>query len=100
MWISGNCCVAFRLEDRDVRDVDLVGRCEERDIRMTNPPHRQVHFREGCLVGRVGGLSVAAAARDLNVGRRSLAMVLSALRRISPKMALKLEAFGWANVHF
>ena len=58
---------------------------------MCNPPHPGAVLRDGCL----GSEPMEAAARRLGVGAATLAQVLVGRGRITPALALKLEAGGW-----
>jgi addiction module HigA family antidote len=62
-------------------------------MRMHSPPHPGKIIREECLLPL--GLSVAAAARALGVGRKSLSTLINGRSRLSPEMAIRLsKAFG------
>jgi antitoxin HigA-1 len=62
-------------------------------MRMHRPPHPGKIIREECLLPL--GLSVAAAARILGVGRKSLSTLINGRSRLSPEMAIRLsKAFG------
>jgi addiction module HigA family antidote len=62
-------------------------------MRMHSPPHPGKIIREECLLPL--GLSVAAAARALGVGRKSLSTLINGRSRLSPEMAIRLsQAFG------
>ena len=62
--------------------------------RMRNPPHPGLTLRDDVLPAL--GLSVTAAAQQLDVSRVSLSRVLNGRAAISPEMALRIEA--WLGV--
>lgn len=61
---------------------------------MHNPPHPGETLREDVLPAL--GLTVTAAAKQLDVTRAALSRVLNGRAAISPEMALRLE--GWLGV--
>jgi len=61
---------------------------------MHNPPHPGEILRDDVLPEL--GLSVTAAARELDVTRAALSRVLHGHASISPKMALRIER--WLGV--
>lgn len=63
-------------------------------MEMHNPPHPGEILREDVLPAM--GLSVTQAARELGVTRAALSRVLNGHARISPQMALRIEA--WLGV--
>lgn len=63
-------------------------------MEMHNPPHPGEILREDVLPAL--GLSVTEAARQLGVTRAALSRVLNGHARISPQMALRIEA--WLGV--
>ena len=70
-------------------------------MKMHNPPHPGEVLRVLCLTPL--GLTVAEAARALNVSRKTLSGILNGRAGISPEMAVRLSlAFGtsaesWMN---
>ena len=62
--------------------------------RMYNPPHPGTTLRDDVLPAL--GLSVTAAAQQLDVSRVALSRVLNGRAAISPEMALRIEA--WLGV--
>ena len=62
--------------------------------RMYNPPHPGMTLRDDVLPAL--GLSVTAAAQQLDVSRVALSRVLNGRAAISPEMALRIEA--WLGV--
>ena len=62
--------------------------------RMQNPPHPGLPLRDDVLPAL--GLSVTAAAQQLDVSRVSLSRTLNGRAAISPEMALHIEA--WLGV--
>ena len=56
---------------------------------MHNPPHPGEVIRELCI--QPLGLSVTAAAKALNVSRKSLSELLNGKAGISPEMAIRLS---------
>ena len=62
--------------------------------RMHNPPHPGMTLRDDVLPAL--GLSVTAAAQQLDVSRVALSRVLNGRAAISPEMALRIEA--WLGV--
>jgi len=61
---------------------------------MFNPPHPGLTLRDDVLPAL--GLSVTAAAHQLDVSRVALSRVLNGRASISPEMALRIEA--WLGV--
>ena len=59
--------------------------------RMYNPPHPGMTLRDDVLPAL--GLSVTAAAQQLDVSRVALSRVLNGRAAISPEMALRIEAW-------
>ena len=59
--------------------------------RMVNPPHPGMTLRDDVLPAL--GLSVTAAAQQLDVSRVALSRVLNGRAAISPEMALRIEAW-------
>ena len=59
--------------------------------RMFNPPHPGLTLRDDVLPAL--GLSVTAAAQQLDVSRVALSRVLHGRAAISPEMALRIEAW-------
>lgn len=70
-------------------------------MKMHNPPHPGEVLRDLCLTPL--GLTVADAARALDVSRKTLSAILNGRAGISPEMAVRLSlAFGttaesWLN---
>lgn len=65
---------------------------------MFNPPHPGQVFRSSCLDGE---LSVAEAARALNVPRAALSEFVNGRRGVSPRLAVKIAAvFGGSAEHW
>lgn len=62
--------------------------------RMFNPPHPGLTLRDEVLPAL--GLGVTQAAEQLDVSRVALSRVLNGRAAISPKMALRIEA--WLGV--
>ena len=62
-------------------------------MEMLNPPHPGEIIREDCLTPL--GLTVAEAAKGLDVSRGHLSDLLNGHRGISAEMALRLEKAGW-----
>jgi addiction module HigA family antidote len=58
---------------------------------MYNPPHPGLTLKEDVLPAL--NLSVSAAAQELGVTRAVLSRILNARARITPQMALRLEAW-------
>lgn len=59
--------------------------------KMFNPPHPDLTLRDDVLPAL--GLSVTEAAEQLGVARVTLSRVLNGRAAISPKMALRLQAW-------
>lgn len=62
--------------------------------RMYNPPHPGMTLRDDVLPAL--GVTVAEAARQLDVSRTALSRLLNGHAAISPEMALRIEA--WLGV--
>ena len=62
--------------------------------RMFNPPHPGLTLRDDVLPAL--GLSITAAAQQLDVARVTLSRVLNGRAAISPEMALRIQA--WLGV--
>ena len=64
-------------------------------IRRDPPPPGEV-VREWCF-GLDGSMSIEEGAEQLGVSRGVLDRLLDGRSRISPEMALRMEAAGWAT---
>lgn len=58
-----------------------------------DPLHPGMLVRSLCLAG----LSVGQAARKLGVGRDELAALVAGRGRVTPVLALRMEAAGWST---
>ncbi len=65
---------------------------------MKNPSHPGPSIKSNCLDPL--NLSVAAAARVLDVSRHRLSRLVRGQTRIVPDMAIRLEKAGWSNAEF
>ncbi len=76
----------------------IVGLKEDAWLRL-NPLHPGRHIAGGWLdaVDEYPGMSVSEAAEKLGVSRAALSRIVDGRAPVTPALAMKMEALGWAT---